>query len=237
MRKKTIALPEGVRQFVADNKKELYRTAVVFVLILATGLYFKCKIWQMIPLFVSLTVILLQLKANRYMFLVGACNAGIGYTLVYFSQGLYAMAAYSLLCSCPMQILTFILWNRKAYKHSTMLKRLSKKQIILIVSGFAAAWLAMYLIFSLVGSPYLVFDNTTTLVGILSTILSMCSYLEYSLLGVLTYASSTLTYLFVIMDQPDQMPHLIYSLYAMISTAMSFFYMRKLYREQRKEAE
>jgi len=229
-------LKNGLKQFVLDNKKELSAAVAMAVLIFASGLYFGCKIWQMIPLFVStLGVMTLQMKANRYMFLLGGFNATIGYTAVYLSQGLYATAAYSFLCSGPVQLITFALWQKRAYKHSAKLKKMTKKQIFWMIAGSIAAWLAMFVIFSLLGSPYLVLDNTVSLVGILSTILSMLSYLEYTIVSLLCSLASIFLYVEVIIDQPDQIPHLIYTIYCAITTWISFRYMQRLYREQQEE--
>jgi len=223
--------------FLSENKKELTAAICVAATIFASGLYFGCKIWQMIPLFVStLAVMTLQMKANRYMFLVGGFNALIGYTSVYLSQGLYASALYSALCSGPIQLVTFALWQKKAYKHSTQLKRLTKKQILWISLGTVAAWLLMYVIFSLLGSPYLVLDNSVSLLGIIGTILSLLSYLEYTIISLACTIASVALYIDVILDQPDQIPHLIYNLYCAVTTWISFRYMVKLYRVQQDES-
>ena len=221
--------------FLQENKKEMIAAVSMAIVLLVSGIIVGCKLWQMIPLFVStLVVMTLQMKANRYMFIVGGCNATIGYTLVYLSQGLYAAAAYSFLCSGPVQFITFYLWNKKAYKHSSRLKRLSKKQILWIAIGAIAVWCVMYFIFSLLGSPYLLLDNTFSLVGILGTVLSMLSYLEYTIISVVGSLSSIFMYINVVADQPDQIPHLLYAIYCAITTFISFRYMRKLYKQQQE---
>lgn len=226
----------NIAAFLTENKKEMTAAVCVAAMVLLSGLYFGCKIWQMIPLFVStLVVMTLQMKANRYMFLVGGFNALIGYTSVYFSQGLYASALYAVLCSGPIQLVTFALWQKKAYKHSTQLKRLTKKQILWISLGTVAAWLLMYVIFSLLGSPYLVLDNSVSLLGIIGTILSLLSYLEYTIISLACTIASVALYIDVILDQPDQIPHLIYNIYCAITTWISFRYMVKLHREQQDE--
>lgn len=47
---------------------------VVFVSIFSLGLKYESQLWRMIPLMISLVVMLLQSKANRFAYLLGACN-------------------------------------------------------------------------------------------------------------------------------------------------------------------
>ncbi len=94
---------------------------------------------------------------------------------MYFSYGLYATSAYALLVSCPLQLVTFASWRKRpsGSGNSVKLRRLSQKARILIVLGFA------------VGSSYMLLDNTVSLLGILSTVQKMLSYIEYLPLTVL----------------------------------------------------
>jgi hypothetical protein len=78
----------------------------------------KASLWdkmRMLPLLISLFIMFFQAEANRYSFIAGGANA-LFYTYVYFQVGLYASAVSALFFSFPIQILTFISWNKHSYE-------------------------------------------------------------------------------------------------------------------------
>ena len=120
--------------------------AVTFCLILASGILTKQNPLFMVPLFVSLGVMALQADVNRTAYLIGGINAGI-YGIVYIYMGLYASAASALLFSCPLQLVTFINWKRKAYGKATVFKKLTAKARIglalVAVLGFGVLYFSV----------------------------------------------------------------------------------------------
>ncbi len=80
----------------------------------------------------------MQTKVNRYAFILGGCNA-IWYAVVYFTQKLYATAAYALFFSAMLQFFSFWNWNRHAYKNSVYIKKLSAKGRLLLGGGLLLA--------------------------------------------------------------------------------------------------
>ena len=113
--------------------------------------WFPQNFLHVLPLYISVLVMLLQSFANRYAFLLGAANSLL-YAGVYAVFGLYAMALYALLVSCPLQIATFVRWSRRRYGSSTYLKKLSLRQLAVLATALGAVWLLLYGLFSALGS-------------------------------------------------------------------------------------
>ena len=121
--------------------------AITAVAISVAAVLTGCPIYRIVPLYVSLFVMYLQTKASRFSFLLGGCNAAY-YAVVYAFLGLYGMALYSVLVASPIQIVTYIRWKKRAYKHSALLKRLTWKQRIMAVAVFAGVWGILYVLLS-----------------------------------------------------------------------------------------
>lgn len=225
-----------IKQLYLKDKFMFALVSVVFVLIFSFGIKYESQLWRMIPLMVSLVVMLLQSNANRFAYLLGACNCVL-YTASNYVVGLYATAASSLFMSLPLQVLTFLRWQKNAYKNSAKFKCLSGKQRVLVFGGLPVAWGVVYLIFSLFDSPYFLLDSTTTLVGIFATVLCILLYIEHSYLTIFNLVLQFVLYLKVLSDHPGQITYLVYNVYAIICVIRGYFRMRELYKEQQKEME
>lgn len=109
--------------------------AVTYVSILITGIIFKQPFYRILPLFISGIVMFLQSYANRYGYLLGGINAVI-YTVAFMHLGAYATAISGLVISFPMQLITFIYWNRRPYEQSVVFKKMSWKLRLFAVATF-----------------------------------------------------------------------------------------------------
>lgn len=163
--------------------------------------------------------------------LIGRAQS-ILYAAVYFAYGLYGMAAYALLVSFPIQIVSFLRWKKHAYRSSVELKKLTGKQRVLAVAGFTGIWVLLYLILKQAGAAYVLLDNTVTLFGICISFLQMFAFLEYTYLmipsGLVTLALS----IRMLPEHPEQIAYLIYSIYSLICVTVQLVNARKLYRLQ-----
>lgn len=195
------------------------------------GIKFDPTFVQSIPLYVSLIIAFLQSRVNRYSSLLGCINS-IFYAIVYFKFGIYGSAASALLFSCPIQLITFIRWNKHKRGESTKLKKLTGKQRLLTFAIFTVLVVAMWIILPLLGSDYVFLDSLSTLLGILIYFLTMFAYIEYTVCmmanGMLTIA----LYLTMIKDSPAISTHLIFAVYSFICITFAFFEARKLYKKQ-----
>lgn len=193
-----------------------------------------CPVYRVVPLYVSLFVMYLQTKASRFSFLLGGCNAAY-YAVVYVFLGLYGMALYSILVASPIQIVTYIRWKKRAYKHSALLKSLSWKQRLGAVVGFGAVWGLLYLILSGFGSGYLILDNTVSVIGAMANVASLLYLIEFPYVQCLSLGLNIVLYVQMVQNDPRQWTFLIYTTYALICAAISAVYMQKLYNWQKKE--
>lgn len=218
-----------------QHKIKMTVLSITFVLVLVTGIIFNQKFILMIPLFISVFVMAFQANVNRYAYLAGGLNSFF-YGLVYIYLGLYASAVSAILVSAPMQIMTFINWQRKAYKNSVVLKKMSAKTRALSGGAFLMVWLVGFGVLSLVNSEYALLDNTASLLGILVSVLTMLAYVEYTYLWLVSASVGVLLNAQVFMTNPGHITYLVYSVYALFSVVLSFINVRKLYLSQQEES-
>lgn len=215
--------------------KELIPIFIMAVLLTVSGIIFHQSFFRILPLFISLAVMILQSKVSRYAFLMGGLNS-ILYAIVYFYYGLYGVAAQAFLFSFPMQIITFFNWKKNSEKGTVKFRRMKKWQISVCIAAFAAAWAGLYFLLKRLGSDYAVLDNTVTLLGIFTSVLTVFAYIEYAWLNLSVSIINIFLYIQVIPDHPDQVTYLIYGLYALVCVSMHFARARKAWKQQTAEA-
>lgn len=209
--------------------------AVIFCLILVSGVLTKQNPLFMVPLFVSLGVMALQSEVNRNAYLIGGINAGV-YGVVYIAMGLYASAASALLFSCPLQLVTFFNWKRKAYGKATIFKKLSTKMRIVLALCAVLGFGAQQFILTQLGSEYAILDNIASLVGIVASVLSLVGYIEYIYLQIIGTVLTIALNVQVTAANPAHITYLIYSIYCIYCLAVAFWNVRRLYKEQQSIA-
>lgn len=204
---------------------------ITFILITVTGIIFRQVWYRIIPLYISLIVMLLQTRANRYAFLLGGLNS-ILYAIVGFSLRLYGSGCSTLFISFPMQVITFIRWNKKSYGNSTVLKRLTNIQRFAVLIGFALLWGLFYIILSSVGSGYIVLDNTVTILGFIGTLFSLFRLIEYPFISIVGSILNLILYIVMLKEYPGQITYVVYTVYSIICCAISLRFMTRLYKKQ-----
>ena len=203
------------------------------ILITVTGIYYKQNLLKILPLYVSLIIAMLQSRVNRFASLMGSINS-ILYGVVYFYFNLYGSALSAVLFSFPVQLLTFIRWNKNKWGSSTVLRRMTVKQRLLVLFGFAAALAAMWVVLPLLGAEYVFLDSISSLLGILIYFLTMFAYVEYTFLMIVNGMITIALYVTMLADSPDIAPHLVFAVYSFICIVFAFFQAKKLYSEQQK---
>ena len=222
----------------ADKIFTFFLIGVTFVLITVTAFMYSEDVFIIVPLYISLTVMLLQSRANRYAFLLGGINSLL-YAAVNIYIGLYASAASAALVSCPLQLAAFLNWRKRAYGNAAIFKKLGLKHMLLLSAACVVSWFFMWAFFSLFHSSYLLFDNTLTLIGIVSTVLCALAYIEYTYLQMVSLGIGIVLYAVMLRERPIQMTYLIYNVYALICSMRALFKMNRMYIEQnvtKKEA-
>lgn len=225
--KKTIA---------GETRNSLILMGITFLFIVAAGICFKQSILRLFPICVSLVIGLLQSRVNRFAPLLGGINS-LAYAAVYLYYGLYASAAYAVVVSCPLQLITFRNWSKRKYGESVLLKKMTARQRAMVFASFALCWAGLFVILRIMGSSYQLWDNTITLLGILTTILTMLAYVEYAPLMILGCLCSIGLYITMIADTPEQVTYLIYGIYTLICSVKGFRRAVALYKEQNERKE
>lgn len=208
--------------------------AITGILITVAGVAFDQSFLRILPLYVSLVISMLQTKVNRFALLLGGVNS-ILYGVVYIYYKLYGAAFSALLFSFPIQIITFIRWNKNKRGNSTELRRMTVKQRVLLFAGIAVLTVGMAVVLPLLGSEYVLLDSITTLLGIAIYFLTMFAFVEYTTLMLVNCVLTVVLYITMLEGSPDTATYLIYSVYSLICVAFAFFEARKLYAQQQKE--
>ena len=207
---------------------------ITAIAVTVTGILFDQSILRILPLYISMFISLLQSRVNRYAPLVGAFNSLL-YAGVYFYYGLYASVLYAVLVSFPLQFVTFIRWNQNPYQKSTVFKKMTGKQRVVVALIAVAFWCGMLVVLKSLGSSHQILDNTVTMLGILNTVLMMLSYIEYTALMIPGNLFSIALYIAMIKESPEQITYLIYTLFSGYCVVRAFFRVRQLYAEQNKD--
>ncbi len=213
--------------------KVLLPIIIMAVLITSAGLYFHQNFFRILPLYVSLFVMILSANVSRYAYLLGGLNS-ILYAVIYVIYGLYGIAAQALFFSFPLQIVTFFRWKKNADKDSVIFKRMTPVQMLATLGAYAAAWVGLYFILRLLGSDYAVLDNTVSLMGMFTSVLTALAYIEYTWIMIPAGIINIILYITIIPDKPEQTTYLIYSVYSFICVCIQFYNARKLWKIQNK---
>ena len=203
------------------------------ILITVSGIYYKQNFLRILPLYNSLIIALLQSRVNRYSNLLGSVNS-ILYAAVYFYYGLFASAFQALLFSFPMQLITFIRWNKNKWEKSTVLRKMTWKQRVLLLAGYVIVLLAMWRLLPLLGAKYAFLDSATNLLGIIILFMTMFAFIEYTSCMIINGIISIVLYVTMLNETPDIMPFLIFSVYSFICICFAFFEANRLYKKQKE---
>lgn len=219
------------------RKKDIFIIILmVFTAILITiaGVYYQQSFLRILPLYVSLVISLLQTRISRFASLMGGINSLL-YGAVYIYYSLYGSAFSALLFSFPIQILTFIRWNKNKWEHSTVLRKMSWKQRVIALFGFIGALAAMWILLPLIGAKYVFLDSIINLLGILIYFLTMFAFVEYTFLMIINGVISIILYITMLSDSPEIATYLIYSVYSFICIVFAFFQAKRLYDTQQQK--
>ena len=206
--------------------------AITFLSIITTGIIFKQQFIMILPLIVSIAVMFLSSRANRYSYLVGGLNSII-YAVVYWLLARPASALYALGVSFPMQIIIFINWSRHSYKNSTTFRKMPTKirfpsAILYVIVCMAICFIT----YSKNNSVYSVLDSMSAFMGITVTILTIFAFVEITYLNIISGLISIALDSITMMSRPAHITYLIFSIYSMWAIIMAFININKLYKIQ-----
>lgn len=198
----------------------------LLVLIVTTGIILKTHPIKVIPLCISCFVMFMQSKVNRFAFLLGGLNS-ILYGFSSILMQLYVGAASAFLVSFPLQIITFINWNKNTQGGVTETKKLTNKGRVLLFAIMSGAWALLFIIFSGFGSPFIVLDNTASVLGVVTTVLCMIRYSEYAILQFIGNLITLALNISVSLADISNLVSIFMTIYSLVCTAIAFFRMNK----------
>ena len=204
------------------------------IAILAAGILCKQEFFLMIPLFVSLFVMAFQSEANRVGALIGAINS-IVYTATYIYMGVYASAASSFLFSFPIQLGTFFMWKKQAYKNTAVFRKMSNKTRAVFTLALLTAWAVLAGVFMHLKYEYAILDSITFLFGFIIPVLTMLAYIEYTYLWIVQAVIGLLLNVQMVMNDYKETTYLIYGVYALYCVIGAFINVHKFYKEQQED--
>ena len=216
------------------SKKDIFiyfLMAVTGVLITVTGIYYKQSFLRILPLYNSLIIAMLQSRVNRYSNLFGSINSLL-YAAVYFYYGLLASAFQAILFSFPMQLITFIRWNKNKWEKSTVLRKLSWKQRIILSVCYVAALFIMCKVLPLFGAKNVFLDSATNILGVFILFMTMFAFVEYTFCMIVNGIIGIILYIPMLSETPDILPFLIFSVYSFICIVFAYFEAQRLYKKQ-----
>lgn len=218
-----------------DSKKvwiDYFPLTVTAIALIVLGIIFEQKFIKLCPTLISLVVMLLSAHANRFAFLLGGCNSLL-YSIGYIMEKLYPSALSAILISFPFQIASFILWSKNQTKDKEVrVKKMNKKAAIITSILSVASWIIFYFIYERLGTSNLILDNTTFVLGIITTVLSMLRYKEFVYLSAINLIIDTIKWGIITIGNIANITYLIYSFYALYRQIQATYTWETLYKTQ-----
>ena len=173
---------------LGDKKKailfEYLPMAMTGIGILICAIVFKQMFIKVLPLFFSLLIMLLNSRANRIGFILGAINSCI-YIIGYLMEGVYGSVA-STAFGIVIMLITYYRWKSKAYGKATVFRRFSARGRVLLALALCVAWALVSFVLRIMGGTATVIDGLTMVLGFAINILSIVAYVEAPFLNIIS---------------------------------------------------
>ena len=227
-----MSLPQGQKAKKLLSPVKIL-AALVFLTLLILAVIYRPNLLSILPLFISVFILFLQTRVNRFAYLLGAANS-ILYAVAYYLMTLYSQATYALLVSCPVQVLTFFLWQKNTAQGSTRTRKMTARTRCILVTAMLGAWISFYFIFKSFGSEYLLLDNTVSIIGIVSTVLAAFRFSEYALFSLVSGCISLVLYSQMLASDPSRIIWLVFTAYSVMCCYLTFMNMNRKVKATQK---
>lgn len=189
--------------------------ALAAAMIITFAVWKEQTFFKTLPTLITLGVQLLNVRVNRYAFMVGGINAVI-YGIVYLTEGLYFSMISALVISAPLQLYSFINWGRKRSANSkTELRFLSMRQRILVIGIILCGWGVCYFglsgLFATARMPLP--DTLTFSIGITVTVLAALRFIDSQYINIFSCTVSIIMWSIICASEPGNINYLIISIY------------------------
>ena len=219
-----------------DKKKailfEYLPMAVTGIGILVCAIVFEQMFIKVLPLFFSLLIMLLNSRANRIGFLLGAINSCI-YIIGYLMEGVYGTVA-STVFGIVIMLITYFRWKINAYGKATVFRRFRTRGRVLLALVLCAVWAATTFVLSRMGGTATVMDGLTMVLGFAVNILNIVAYVEAPFLNTVSGLCQFALWVQIVFINGNYaaMTYLVYSIYCTYMIARTFYRWLALYKEQ-----
>lgn len=209
---------------------------LIVITIIPLAIVFKQSFIKLMPCLVTVAVMYLDSKFNRYARIVGACNCVV-YSIGYYTDGLYGSVLSTLFYSAPLQIVTFILWNKNKYKQGTKVKLLNNKNRFFAFLGIIVIAFVYIIIFSnFQTANYTFLQGIQFSLGLAATVLIMFGVLEGMFINTISIVLNFVQYLMMVLSgQFNQSTYLVMAVYSTYCLIVGTINWIKLYKEQQAE--
>ena len=222
---------------MSDKKKailfEYIPMAITGVIILVCAIIFKQMFIKVLPLFFSLLIMLLNSRANRIGFLLGAINSCI-YIIGYLMEGVYGTVA-STVFGIIIMLITYFRWKSNSYGKATMFRKFSARGRVLLALVLCVAWIATSFILSKIDGTAVVIDGLTMVLGFATNILTIVAYVEAPFLNIISGLCQFALWVQIVFINGNYsaMTYLVYNVYCTYMIIRTFVHWLKLYKEQK----
>lgn len=222
------------------TKKELFidyiPTILVGIMIIAFAIRNGQTVIKTLPTLITLVVLIMSVRANRYAFLVGASNCVL-YTIAYVSEGVYFSAASAFLVSMPIQIFSFFVWSKhKSGKTKSELIRMKWWQLLLSIVAIFPAWAGCYFgISGLIGGNEPLLDSLVFVLGLLISALVAFRFIEGQYFNIVSCLLGLVMWIAIFIEDPSNVNFVIISCYNLFRTVQAAINWTVLYLKGKKE--
>lgn len=222
------------------TKKELLvdyiPTAFAAAMIIAFAILKEQSFIKTLPTLITLVVLIMSVRANRYAFLVGASNCLL-YAIAYMSEEVYFSAANAVLVSMPIQIFSFFHWSKhKAGKTASELVQMKWWQLLLSVFIIFPAWAGCYFgLSAFFEGNMALLDSLVFVLGILISTLIAFRFVEGQYFNVISCLIGLAMWILICIKDPSNINFVIISVYNLFRTVQAAVNWTLLYRRMRDE--
>ena len=212
--------------------QEYIPLSLTFILQVVGAIIFKQSFIRTFPICFSLVIALVNSRANRYGFLLGASNCVI-YAIVFFSSRLYGSFGQTL-ASLILQLVAFFMWNKKSYKQATVFRKLKTLWSFLLHVATIVAWLVAFYVMSKTDANMAILDSFVLIAGTACAITDIFAIVDTIVLRVLSVLCQLAMWLIIVAKGSIfDITYVIFYLYSVYMTIRLCVKWVLLYKEQK----
>jgi nicotinamide riboside transporter PnuC len=206
-------------------------TALVGILIVIFAILKEQTLLKTLPTLITLVVLIMSVRANRYAFLVGASNCVL-YTMAYLSEGLIFSAINAFLVSMPIQLFSFFVWSRhKEGRTQSALVRMRWWQLLVSILAIFPAWAGSFFgLGAFFEGNMAILDSLIFVLGILISVLIAFRFIEGQYFNVVSCLLNLAMFIMLCIESPDNVNFLIISVYNLFRVVQAAINWSLLYK-------